>query len=97
MPPPMIGGHVTGPLLITRSDRFVVAVRHVVAFPVGVEVEVEPASSLPETRSGPPPARPGRSGSSAGLNKPRRRLTPAALPGNLDSDPQRRGTRRERR
>lgn len=41
MPPPMIGGHVTGPLLIARSGRFVVAVRHVVAFPVGVEVEVE--------------------------------------------------------
>jgi hypothetical protein len=41
MPPPMIGGHVTGPVLITRSDQFVVAVRHVVAFPVGVEIEVE--------------------------------------------------------
>jgi hypothetical protein len=41
MPPPMTGGHVTGPLLITRSGRFVVAVRHVVAFPAGVEVEAE--------------------------------------------------------
>jgi hypothetical protein len=41
MPPPMIGGHVTGPLLITRSGRFVVAVRHVVAFPADVEVEME--------------------------------------------------------
>jgi hypothetical protein len=41
MPPLMIGGHVTGPLLITRSGRFVVAVRHVVAFPAGVEVEAE--------------------------------------------------------
>ena len=41
MPPPMIGGHVIGPVLIARSDRFVVAVRHVLAFPAGVEVEVE--------------------------------------------------------
>ena len=41
MPAPMIGGHVTGPVLIARSDRLVVAVRHVVAFPAGVEVEVE--------------------------------------------------------
>ena len=41
MPPPMIGGHVTGPVLIWQSDRLVVAVRHVVAFPAGVEVEVE--------------------------------------------------------
>jgi hypothetical protein len=41
MPPPMIGGHVTGPVLISRWDRWVVAVRHVVAFPAGVEVEVE--------------------------------------------------------
>ena len=44
MPPPMIGGHVTGPLLITRSGRVGVAVRHVVAFPAGVEVEVEARS-----------------------------------------------------
>ena len=41
MPPPMIGGHVTGPVLIARSDRFVVAIRHVLAFPAGVEVEAE--------------------------------------------------------
>jgi hypothetical protein len=41
MPPPMTSGHVTGPVLIWQSDRLVVAVRHVVAFPVGVEVEVE--------------------------------------------------------
>lgn len=41
MPPPMIGGHVPGPVLIARSDRFVVAIRHVLAFPAGVEVEVE--------------------------------------------------------
>jgi hypothetical protein len=41
MPPPMIGGHVIGPVLIARSDQCVVAVRHVLAFPAGVEVEVE--------------------------------------------------------
>jgi hypothetical protein len=51
MPPPMIGGHVTGPVLISRSDRLVVAVRHVVAFPAGVEVEVEAHSR----RTGPGP------------------------------------------
>ena len=52
MPPLMIGGHVTGPLLIMRSGRFVVAVRHVVAFPAGVEVEVEAHSR----RTGPGPS-----------------------------------------
>jgi hypothetical protein len=31
----------SGPVLIARSDRFVVAIRHVLAFPAGVEVEVE--------------------------------------------------------
>ena len=41
MPPPMVGGHVTGPVLIWQSDWLVVAVRHVLAFPAGVEVEVE--------------------------------------------------------
>ena len=41
MPPQMIGGYVTGPVLIARSDRFVLAARQVLAFPVGVEVEVE--------------------------------------------------------
>jgi hypothetical protein len=41
MPPPMLGGHVTGPRLIARSDGFVLAIRQVLAFPVGVEVEVE--------------------------------------------------------
>jgi hypothetical protein len=51
MPPPMIGGHVTGPVLIWQSDRLVVAVRHVVAFPAGVEVEVEAHSR--RTGSGP--------------------------------------------
>jgi hypothetical protein len=41
MPPQMIGGHVTGPVLIARSDQFVLAARQVLAFPVGVEVQVE--------------------------------------------------------
>ncbi len=41
MPPPMIGGQVTGPALIERSDGYVVAVRQVLAYPVGVEIEVE--------------------------------------------------------
>jgi hypothetical protein len=41
MAPPMIGGHVTGPVLIGRAAGLVVAVRQVLAFPVGVEIEVE--------------------------------------------------------
>jgi hypothetical protein len=41
MPPQMIGGYVTGPVLIGRSDGLVVAVRQVLAYPVGVETEVE--------------------------------------------------------
>ena len=41
MPPRMIGGHVTGPVLIRRSGGLVVAVRQVLAFPAGMEVEVE--------------------------------------------------------
>ncbi len=41
MPPPMIGGHVTGPVVIGRSGGLVVAVRQVLAFPAGLEVEVE--------------------------------------------------------
>ncbi len=41
MPPRMIGGHVTGPVLIRRAGGLVVAVRQVLAFPSGMEVEVE--------------------------------------------------------
>lgn len=41
MPPRMIGGYVTGPLLIGRSAGCVVAVRQVLAYPVGVEIGVE--------------------------------------------------------
>lgn len=41
MPPPMIGGYVTGPVLAARSAGVVVAVRQVLAFPAGVEIEME--------------------------------------------------------
>jgi hypothetical protein len=41
MPPQMIGGHVTGPAVIGRSDQAVVATRQVLAFPTGVQVEVD--------------------------------------------------------
>jgi len=40
-PPPMVGGYVTGPLLISQSERVVVVVRQVLAFPSGVTIEVE--------------------------------------------------------
>jgi hypothetical protein len=53
-PPQMVGGYVMGPLLISRSDRVVVAVRQVLAFPTGVEAEVEAHAR------GPRPATPGR-------------------------------------
>jgi hypothetical protein len=41
MPPEMIGGYVTGPIVIARSDGLVVAARQVLAFPVGVQIEIE--------------------------------------------------------
>jgi hypothetical protein len=41
MPPRMIGGHVIGPVVIGQSGELVVAVRQVLAFPAGVEVEME--------------------------------------------------------
>lgn len=41
MPPQSIGGHVTGPVLIGRSTGCLVAVRHVLAYPNGVEIEIE--------------------------------------------------------
>jgi hypothetical protein len=41
MPPPMAGGYVTGPVPIVRLDWLAVIVRQVLAFPAGVEVEVE--------------------------------------------------------
>jgi hypothetical protein len=65
MPPQMIGGHVTGPVLIGRSAGLVVAVRQVLAFPAGVEIEVEahahgsPGGTAPVTAdlAGHPPMR----------------------------------------
>jgi hypothetical protein len=47
MPPRMIGGHVTGPAVIGRSGELVVAVRQVLAFPAGVEVDVEAHARRP--------------------------------------------------
>lgn len=41
MPPQMIGGFVMGPALISRSDGLVVAARQVLAYPMGLEVEIE--------------------------------------------------------
>ena len=41
MPPPMVGGQALGPVVIARSDRGVLIVRHVLAFPTGVVIEVE--------------------------------------------------------
>jgi len=56
MPPQMIGGFVTGPALITRSDRVVVALRQVLAYPTGFEIELEAharGSSAAETHDDP--------------------------------------------
>lgn len=54
MPPQMIGGYVTGPVLIGRSDGLVVAARQVLAYPVGLEVEVE-AHARGSSPGGSPP------------------------------------------
>ena len=40
-PPRMIGGHAAGAVVIASSDAYVVAVRQVLAYPVGVEFDVE--------------------------------------------------------
>jgi hypothetical protein len=53
-PPLMIGGYVTGPVLISRSDSLVVLARQVLAYPVGFEVEVE-AQAFGPSPFGPPP------------------------------------------
>ena len=37
----MIGGYVTGPVVLTCSGSLVIAARQVLAFPAGIEVEVE--------------------------------------------------------
>jgi hypothetical protein len=41
MPPPMVGGHVAGPVLIGGSVGLVMAVRQVMAYPTGVEFDIE--------------------------------------------------------
>jgi hypothetical protein len=53
MAPPMIGGYVTGPVVMGRSDRVIVAARQVLAFPAGVEVEIEAHARQPSARSAP--------------------------------------------
>ena len=40
-PPKMVGGHVAGPRFIARSENVVVAIRQVLAYPNGVEINVE--------------------------------------------------------
>ncbi|MFF1415589.1 hypothetical protein ACFVX6_38460 [Streptomyces sp. NPDC058289] len=40
-PPRMIGGHVAGPAVIGRTDGLVVLARQVIAYPAGLEIEVE--------------------------------------------------------
>jgi len=37
----MIGGYVTGPVPVARSSSLVIVARQVLAFPAGIEVEVE--------------------------------------------------------
>ena len=54
MPPRMIGGYVTGPVLIGRSDGLVVAARQVLAYPAGVEAEME-AHARGSSPGGTPP------------------------------------------
>jgi hypothetical protein len=55
MPPPMIGGYVTGPVLIARSEQVVLAARQVLAFPAGIEVEVEAHGRGTRPGQAPPP------------------------------------------
>lgn len=53
-PPGMTGGHVIGPAIISRSARLVLAVRQVLAYPVGCEIEIE-AHARGTAPGGPPP------------------------------------------
>ncbi|MFC1438820.1 hypothetical protein ABUW04_11170 [Streptacidiphilus sp. N1-10] len=41
MPPPMVGGHVTGPVVVARSERAILIVRQVLAYSNGLGIEVE--------------------------------------------------------
>jgi hypothetical protein len=54
MPPQMIGGHVSGPMLVSRSEALFVAVRQILAYPIGFEVEIE-AHARGAAPGGPPP------------------------------------------
>lgn len=51
----MIGGHVAGPAVIGRTDGLVVLVRQVLAYPAGLEIEVEAHAR----GASPPPGGPG--------------------------------------
>lgn len=55
-PPQMIGGYVAGPVPIARSGSIVVAARQVLAFPTGVEVEIEAHARGPHAGPAPDPA-----------------------------------------
>jgi hypothetical protein len=39
--PPTIGGHVIGPVIVTRTTGAVVVLRQVLAYPNGIEIDVE--------------------------------------------------------
>ena len=56
MPPQMIGGYVTGPVPVARSGSLVIVARQVLAFPAGIEVEVEAHARGPLAGTVPVPA-----------------------------------------
>jgi hypothetical protein len=53
MPPPMVGGYVAGPVLIERSEGLVIVVRQVMAYPSGVEFDIEAHARGPSNLDGP--------------------------------------------
>ncbi|MCX4782004.1 hypothetical protein [Streptomyces sp. NBC_01264] len=55
-PPRMMGGHVAGPAVIGRTDGVVVVARHVLAYPAGLEIEVEAHARGASSPPGGPPA-----------------------------------------
>lgn len=57
-PPRMIGGHVAGPAVIGRTDGLVVLVRQVLAYPAGLEIEVEAHARGASSPHGGPPSDP---------------------------------------
>ncbi|MFD5142235.1 hypothetical protein [Streptomyces sp. NPDC058401] len=54
-PPRMVGGHVAGPVVIARTDGVVVVARHVLAYPAGLEIEMEAHARGPSSPPDPPP------------------------------------------